>query len=172
MLRAMIASLLAFASVGALAQTSPTSADQTRQAFNIAAQPLSQALREYAQQSGDQVVFYSEIGKGRAAPALTGSFTRQEALQRLLENSGLKYRRVNTKTIAIGTDAPARPEAALQRTSMAAPMRLAQATEAAPAPLPQVQEQGGAGEPAPAESLFGVEEVIVTGTAVAERTKF
>ncbi|GFE81103.1 TonB-dependent receptor [Steroidobacter agaridevorans] len=172
MLRAIIASLLAVASAGALAQTNPTSTDQTRQEFNIAAQPLSQALREYAQQSGDQVVFYSEIGKGREAPALSGSYTRQEALQRLLENTGLKYRRVNAKTIAISTDAPARPEASMQRTSMAAPMRLAQATEPAPAPLPQTQEQGGGGEQAPADSLFGVEEVIVTGTAVAERTKF
>lgn len=172
MLRAMIASLLAVASTGsALAQTQPTNADQTRQEFNIAAQPLSQALREYAQQSGDQVVFYSDIGKGREAPALAGSYTRQEALQRLLEHTGLKYRRVNAKTIAISTDAPARPDASIQRTSMAAPMRLAQATETTPAPLPQAQEQGG-GEQAPADSLFGVEEVIVTGTAVAERTKF
>jgi iron complex outermembrane receptor protein len=176
MLRAMIASLLAVASVGsALAQTQTNTAaiDQTRQEFNIAAQPLSQALREYAQQSGDQVVFYSDIGKGREAPALAGSYTRQEALQRLLENTGLKYRRVNAKTVAISTDAPTRPEASMQRTSVAAPMRLAQATETAPAPLPQAQEQGGGGgEQAPADSLFGVEEVIVTGTAVPERTKF
>ena len=175
MLRAMIASLLTVASAGSAlsqTQTNPTTADGTRQEFNIAAQPLSQALREYAQQSGDQVVFYSEIGKGRAAPALTGSYTRQEALQRLLENTGLKYRRVNAKTVAISTDAPAKPAASIQRTSISAPMRLAQATAAEPAPLPQAQDQGSGGEQAPANSLFGVEEVIVTGTAVAERTKF
>ncbi|HEY5760319.1 MAG TPA: TonB-dependent receptor [Steroidobacter sp.] len=175
MLRAMIASLLAVASVGsalAQTQTNTTSTDQARQEFNIAAQPLSQALREYAQQSGDQVVFYSDIGKGREAPALAGSYTRQEALQRLLENTGLKYRRVNAKTIAISSDAPSRPAASNQRTSMVAPLRLAQASETAPAPLPQTQEQGGGGEQAPADSLFGVEEVIVTGTAVPERTKF
>ncbi len=175
MLRAMIASLLAAASVGsALAQTqpNPSGAEQTRQEFKIAAQPLSQALREYAQQSGDQVVFYSDIGKGREAPALTGSYTRQEALQRLLQNSGLKYRRVNAKTVAISADAPARPEASIQRTSMPAPMRLAQATEPAPAPLPRSQERDIGAQQAPADSLFGVEEVIVTGTAVAERTKF
>ena len=71
MLRATIASLLAIASTGsALAQTQDTvlrndsdashaSADQIRQEFSIAAQPVSQALRAYAQQSGDQVVFYS-----------------------------------------------------------------------------------------------------------------
>ncbi len=186
MLRATIASLLAIAAAGsALAQSTTehssgneatnkyASTDQARQEFNIAAQPLSQALREYAQQSGDQIVFYSEIGKGHAAPAVAGSYTRQEALLRLLENSGLKYRRVNAKTVAIGSDAPARPEASMQRTSTAAPMRLAQTSETAPAPLPQTQEQGSVGEQrAPENSLFGVEEVIVTGTAVAERTKF
>ena len=80
MLRATIASLLAIASTGsALAQardtprndsdTSYASADQVRQEFSIAAQPVSQALRAYAQQSGDQVVFYSNIGKGRESAA-------------------------------------------------------------------------------------------------------
>jgi iron complex outermembrane receptor protein len=183
MLRATIASLLAIAAAGsAVAQHSTedassaryASADQQRQEFNIAAQPLSQALREYAQQSGDQVVFYSEIGRGLDAPALSGSYTRQEALQRLLENSGLKYRRVNAKTVAIAADKPAHATTSMQRTSMAAsPLRLAQASDIPPAPRPQAQEQGGGGSQTPAsQSLFGVEEVVVTGTAVAERTKF
>jgi iron complex outermembrane recepter protein len=184
MLRATIASLLAIASTGsALAQTqdavsrtdadaSYASADQVRQEFSIAAQPVSQALRAYAQQSGDQVVFYSDIGKGRESVAVEGSYTRQEALQRLLENTGLKYRRVNAKTIAISTDAPERPEASLQRTSTAAPLRLAQATQPAPAPVAQQTAQTSQPQPAGEDSLFGVETVIVTGTAASERTKF
>lgn len=178
MLRATIASLLALASAGvALGQThdaalqNEASQDETRQDFSIAAQPVSQALRAYAQQSGDQIVFYSEIGKGRESAPVEGSYTRQEALRKLLENTGLNYRRVNQKTVAIGAAAPARPEASLQRTSVAAPLRLAQATEAQAAPAAQGQAQSA--EPEQAEgSLFGVEEVIVTGTAVAERTKF
>lgn len=183
MLRATIASLLAVASAGAAcAQTQNaaiqnesdsnySSAEQIRQEFSIAAQPVSQALRAYAQQSGDQIVFYSDIGKGRESAPVEGSFTRQEALRRLLENTGLKYRRVNAKTIAISTDAPARPEASLQRTSVSSPLRLAQATDPAPAQVAQRQEESA--EPQqPGGSLFGVEEVIVTGTAVAERTKF
>lgn len=182
MLRATIAALLAIASTeSALAQTqaqardqdaSHVSADQSRQEFSIAAQPVSQALRAYAQQSGDQVVFYSDIGKGRESVAVEGSYTRQEALKRLLENTGLKYRRVNTKTIAISTDAPERPEASFQRTSTAAPLRLAQATQPAPAPVAQQTAQTGEPQPAGEDSLFGVETVIVTGTAVGERTKF
>lgn len=168
MLRATIASLLAMASLGsALAQN-----QETVQEFNIAAQPVSQALRAYAQQSGDQIVFYSDIGKGRESAAVEGSYTRQEALKRLLEHTGLKYRRVNAKTIAISTDAPDRPEASLRRTSTAAPLRLAQATQPAPAPAAQQTAQTSEPPPAGEESLFGVETVIVTGTAVSERTKF
>lgn len=182
MLRATIASLLAIASAGAaLAQSRDTasgndssasqaSADQALQEFSIAAQPVSQALRAYAQQSGDQVVFYSEIGKGRESAAVEGSYTRHEALRRLLENTGLKYRRVNAKTIAISTTAPVRPEASLQRTSTAAPLRLAQATQ--PPPPPPARPTAPEGESQQPEALFGVETVIVTGTAVAERTKF
>lgn len=181
MLRATIASLLAIASAGsALAQADMArnaalrepAQDETRQDFNIAAQPVSQALRAYAQQSGDQIVFYSEIGKGRESAPVAGSYTRQEALLKLLENTGLKYRRVNRRTIAISTDAPARPEASIQRTSAAMPLRLAQATDTQAAPVAQSQAQSAAPEQATEGSLFGVEEVIVTGTAVAERTKF
>lgn len=184
MLRATIAALLAIASAeAALGQTRDTtlrgdsdasyvSVDQLRQEFSIAAQPVSQALRAYAQQSGDQVVFYSAIGKGRESAAVEGSYTRQEALERLLENTGLKYRRVNAKTIAISSDAPERPEATLQRTSSSAPLRLAQATQPAPAPVAQQTAQGSEPQSAGEDSLFGVETVIVTGTAAGERTKF
>lgn len=181
MLRATIASLLAIASAGsALAQADMArnaalrepAQDETRQDFNIAAQPVSQALRAYAQQSGDQIVFYSEIGKGRESAPVAGSYTRQEALGKLLENTGLKYRRVNHRTIAISTDAPARPEASIQRTSVSTPLRLAQATDAQAAPAAQSQAQSAEPQQAAEGSLFGVEEVIVTGTAVAERTKF
>jgi iron complex outermembrane recepter protein len=143
-----------------------------KQDFSIAAQPVSQALRAYAQQSGDQIVFYSEVGQGRESAAVAGRYTRTEALQKLLENTGLKYRRVNPKTIAISTaEKKADSGASLQRASTAAePVRLAQADTAPAAAAASPQRSP---EQVPAnQSLFGVEEVVVTGTAVAERTKF
>src|SRR5678816_4883634 len=73
--------------------------------FSIAAQPVSQALREYAQQSGDQIVFYSDVGRGRESTPVQGTYTRQEALQRLLLDTGLKAERVNSKTVAISAAA-------------------------------------------------------------------
>src|ERR1044072_1496494 len=97
--------LLVLLAAGALAENTDT------QEFSIAAQPVPQALREYAQQSGDQVVFYSDVGKGLESTAVEGRFTRQEALQKLLLNTGLQSERVNAKTVAI--TAPNVPPAAL-----------------------------------------------------------
>jgi outer membrane receptor protein involved in Fe transport len=133
-----------------------------KQEFSIAAQPVAQALREYAQQSGDQIVFYSEVGKGLESTAVQGAFTRQEALQKLLLNTGLKSERVNARTVAISAPAPLKQEIQAS-TSTAAAVQPHQSSGRPP--------QGA--EPADDEqSLFGVEEIIVTGTAAAERTKF
>jgi iron complex outermembrane recepter protein len=149
--------LLLLAASGLAAQ------DVERQEFSIAAQPVPQALREYAQQSGDQVVFYSDVGKGLESAAVQGSFTRQEALERLLLHTGLKSERVNSKTVAISAAPAPRPSA-----SAPAPLELRQSSELSASDLAPRNERA---EPA-GQSLFGVEEIIVTGTAVAERTKF
>lgn len=136
--------------------------------FNIAAQPLSQALREYAQQSGDQVVFYSEVGEGRQSVPVEGRYTPEEALQKLLENTGLKSQRVNSKTVAISAAQP-RTKAAVSPVEPPARWRLAQAAaNPPPQPVPAHSMESRTIE----ASLFDVEEIIVTGTAVAERTKF
>jgi outer membrane receptor protein involved in Fe transport len=122
---------------------------------------VPQALREYAQQSGDQIVFYSDVGKGLESTAVEGRYTREEALQKLLLNTGLQSERVNAKTVAItAPDVP--PVAALQPK---------QSTEHH-APDAKIVEASAPRTARFEQSLFGVEEIIVTGTAAAERTKF
>lgn len=162
-----LAALLAAA--GAAADPTPhASLDEPVREFSIAAQPLSQALRAYAEQSGDQVVFYSDLGEGRESRPVEGRFTREQALEKLLEDTGLEHRRVNSKTIAITR--ASREESPQTDTSYRRArrerLRLAQA---APSPGRITQDRPIS---APEQSLFGVEEVIVTGTAVPGRTKF
>jgi len=41
--------------------------------FNIEGQPLSQALQIFSNQSGLQIVFYTEVGEGISAPTLLGA---------------------------------------------------------------------------------------------------
>jgi hypothetical protein len=70
--------------------------------FDINAQPLDEALSEFANQSGLQVLFQtSEITSSVLAPKVTGNFTPGEALRGLLEGTSLRFEFVNARTIAI-----------------------------------------------------------------------
>lgn len=69
--------------------------------LEIPAQPLSDALNAFAQQSGLQILFHAEAGQELTAPALTGTFTPVAALQRLLANTALEYEFVDERTVAI-----------------------------------------------------------------------
>lgn len=169
-----LALAIAAALSGAAAAEAASAATQQ---FSIPAQPIASALRLYAEKTGEQIVFFSEVGSGRESSTVEGRYTGEEALQRLLNNTGLKARRINSRTLSIGLSEDG--DAALQETlELAAlePLRLAQATSA---PLAAAAQAPATPTPAQATgqaqgegSLFGVEEVIVTGTAVSERTKF
>ena len=60
------------------------------QALSIPAQPLSSALTALSKQTGAQIYADGALVEGRNAPAINGSLTAKEALNRLLEGSGLK----------------------------------------------------------------------------------
>lgn len=81
---------LALAIALALA-SSPLSA-QTREApqqIRIAAQPLAEALNDWARQTRIQLVVQQSLVAGKTAPAISGSLTPRQALDRLLAGSGL-----------------------------------------------------------------------------------
>ncbi|OZI35420.1 TonB-dependent siderophore receptor [Bordetella genomosp. 1] len=59
---------------------------------SVAAQPLDAALLELGRQLGVQVSFGAELTRGRAAPALQGTYTPAEALDRLLAGAPLVWR--------------------------------------------------------------------------------
>lgn len=56
----------------------------------IASQPLGQALNELARQAHLQLSFAAAAVAGKTAPAVSGQFTPQQALDRLLAGSGLE----------------------------------------------------------------------------------
>jgi TonB-dependent siderophore receptor len=69
--------------------------------LDIAPQGLSEALSQFAQQAGLQVVFQSRVAKGLQAPRITGTLDVREALTRLLGDSGLRYEYLDADTVAI-----------------------------------------------------------------------
>jgi iron complex outermembrane recepter protein len=70
---------------------------------NIPAQSLGAALQELAKERGFQIVYVSEeVNSSRTGGAM-GDLTPTEALQKLLEGTGLTFRYLDEKTVVILT---------------------------------------------------------------------
>ncbi|WP_025131654.1 TonB-dependent receptor [Pseudomonas sp. PH1b] len=69
--------------------------------FAIAAKPLPQALSDFTRVTGISVVYTDEAPYSLKAPALSGQFSAEQALQRLLGNSGFTYRRSDDHTLIL-----------------------------------------------------------------------
>lgn len=86
--------LLGWALVGGpaahAADAPPAQAVQSVQTYQIAPGPLGRALAQVAATAGVSLSFDPAFTDGRQNPALMGSYTPREALQRLLAGSGLQ----------------------------------------------------------------------------------
>ncbi|MDR3511188.1 MAG: TonB-dependent receptor [Caulobacteraceae bacterium] len=78
--------------------------------FNIPAESLSKALRDYGRASGRQLIFTEDLVRGLKAPAVRGSFTAEQVLARLLQGSGLTAQ-VSDKGVIMIVRAPGRSAA-------------------------------------------------------------
>jgi hypothetical protein len=86
-----------------------------RKTTNIAAQSLSAALQELAKERNFQIVYVSEDVNSLRTRGAEGDFTPTEALQKLLEGTGLTFRYLDEKTVVIvPKPAPRPPQAPRQ----------------------------------------------------------
>ncbi|WP_020182738.1 TonB-dependent receptor domain-containing protein [Methylotenera sp. 1P/1] len=67
---------------------------------NLPAQPLAESLKQYAKQTGKNIVFDNSLAKGKLAPAIKGSYDESQTLKKILENTGLEAN-VEDNTIVI-----------------------------------------------------------------------
>src|SRR5687767_14250377 len=98
---ALAAALRTLVIVFAMGATVATAQSSSPVTFNIEAQPLEDALNKFADQAGYQVLFQSALVQKQTAPRVNGTFTPETALQSLLSTSGLHYKFVNSRTVAI-----------------------------------------------------------------------
>ena len=68
---------------------------------DIAAQPLTQALSEFANQTGLQLVYVSEIAAKQASNGASRGLAAPDALRRLLAGTGLHFELLNDRTVRI-----------------------------------------------------------------------
>jgi len=110
-------------SISVHAQTQEAGPAGTQQAavyrFDIPAQPLSDALRAFAQASGQQVSFDGAALQGVTARPLNGEYTAEEALRRLLQGTSIDFRRGRQGVWMVGPLQPA-AQATGRQTSPAA----------------------------------------------------
>jgi iron complex outermembrane receptor protein len=120
----------------------------TRKPTNIPAQKLASALQALAHERQFYVIFAAQDIAGLQTLGVTGELTSQEALQQLLNGTGLTYRFVDDKTVNI---LPIRAEARL---------------------LPEVSQSNDApAQPSPAGDIARGEaaEELVTVTVIGSR---
>lgn len=89
-----------FASASAIGQQV---SDDNSAEISIEAQRLDLALNELAQQSGFQLLTFSEDALDKTAKSLNGILSDEQALDLLLEGTGLTYREVEEDVIAVGS---------------------------------------------------------------------
>lgn len=87
--KSLLAAFLATGcAVGALCPIAAHAQTEQRE-YDIAAQPLGDALREYSEISGRQILFATDLVKGRRSTSVRGRMSSDRALSRLLAGSGL-----------------------------------------------------------------------------------
>ena len=75
-------------------------AEQTMQ-FNIPAQNLSSALLQFSEESGVKIFFKAEITQQMLSKTLAGKYTPTQALEQLLEDTGIKYRYTGSQSLTL-----------------------------------------------------------------------
>ena len=116
--------------------------------FNLAEQSLDAALKEFGIIADAQVMFTDKVVAGKTANAVTGDLPPMQALDQLLQGSGLTYDVTSSNIILI--------KAADQRASAGQPFRVAQALDGENDDAPQQTN----------EEPIEVDTIIVTGTNI------
>jgi iron complex outermembrane receptor protein len=100
----LLSCLIGSVPVAALAQDQPPTGIQhllEEKVYDIPPQPLGSALNEFAETSGLQASFPSDLAAGRHSVGVTGRYTAEKALEALLVGTGLTHRYVNTNTVTL-----------------------------------------------------------------------
>lgn len=69
--------------------------------YAIPAGPLSQAVSRFGNSSNMQLLYAADLVRGKQSSAVSGSMTREQALTRLLANTGLVYQFTTANTVTI-----------------------------------------------------------------------
>jgi iron complex outermembrane receptor protein len=169
---AIFASMLSLNHSTARASSTSAAGAEIKSRFDLPAEPLDKALRDFAIQANCNISYEPSIVAGLQAPAIKGEFTVGSVLSFILTGTNLRAVNVNEDTIQI----VAKPQyKSHESTSNAgdqylygvADLRVAQA---GPSPVPNTSSDptpaDPASEDAKARSHNDLDEITVTGTHI------
>lgn len=91
------------ATVATVAMPPSAYAQEQMRSFNVAAQALSRALLDLGTQAGLSISAPIEATRGRTSRPVSGEMTTRQALEQLLEGSGLSFEFVNPSAVRVYT---------------------------------------------------------------------
>ncbi|MGO1540899.1 MAG: TonB-dependent receptor domain-containing protein [Luteimonas sp.] len=139
--------------------------------FELPAQPLSQSLRAYGQATGRQIVFIEELVESHQAPALHGAHSAQDALDHLLQGSGLTRETNAAGVITIRRSDETLPDADAGSTGPDGGLAAMQPGGAWPPAAGAEPGLPDAANPATAsQDATTLSDVVVTGTRIRRDT--
>jgi outer-membrane receptor for ferric coprogen and ferric-rhodotorulic acid len=89
----------------AVTQRQAVAQTQAETSFSVPAGPLGRALTAFGRQAGVQVTYLASIASAKTSAGFSGAATREQALARILEGTGLRYSFPNPTTVAISANA-------------------------------------------------------------------
>nr|MDX8305644.1 TonB-dependent receptor [Agrobacterium rosae] len=104
--RASLFSLLLAGAAVAMLPKVARSQQMQNLTVDIPAGNLASALNRLATQSKLQMVFDASVTKGQKNPAIAGLMTPQQALERLLSGTGIRYRFISATTVKVDVFSP------------------------------------------------------------------
>ncbi|TDR88893.1 TonB-dependent receptor domain-containing protein [Enterovirga rhinocerotis] len=105
--RALVAALLATTALaGGMAGAGDAYA-QAQTTFDVPAGSLNRALAAFGRQSGTQLSYDASLASGKSSAGFRGQGTRQEAIARILQGSGLSHSFTDARSVLITGPAPA-----------------------------------------------------------------
>ena len=93
--------LMSCAIVGFLASWTIDARSESMLSAEIGPQPLEQALAAFAQQTGLQIIYVSDLATARQSKGVRAGLSPLDALTQLLDGTGLTFELLNARTVKI-----------------------------------------------------------------------
>lgn len=160
-----VAILQALACTSGLLLATPGSANADPAQFDIGAQPLPEALRNFAAQAKMQLLYRYDAVRDATATPVAGQLEKHAALEQMLRGTGLVaiYSGENTATIRPVSTEKKRADAASNETSGVAPTPTSSAAPGKPFGYIRLAQAQTSEPPPPPAGNETIQEVVVTG---------